>query len=89
MQTDLCSCSEQMPSQNTAFADVWKGAKDMTLSSVLLDLIAVIVFASLVVGGYKKGFLKTIVLAAGTLASFDRFLAKRLACRSDFFQYNP
>ena len=41
----------------------------MTLSSVLLDLIAVIVFASLVIGGYKKGFLKTIVLAAGTLAS--------------------
>ena len=41
----------------------------MTLSSVILDLIAVIVFASLVVGGYKKGFLKTIVLAAGTLAS--------------------
>ena len=30
----------------------------MTLSSVILDLIAVIVFASLVVGGYKKGFLK-------------------------------
>ena len=41
----------------------------MTLSSVILDLIAVIVLASLVVGGYKKGFLKTIVLAAGTLAS--------------------
>ena len=41
----------------------------MTLTSVLLDLIAVIVFASLVVGGYKKGFLKAIVLAAGTLAS--------------------
>lgn len=41
----------------------------MTFSSVVLDFIAVAVFTALVVGGYKKGFLKTIVLAAGTLAS--------------------
>jgi len=41
----------------------------MTFSSVVLDFIAVAVFTALVVKGYKKGFLKTIVLAAGTLAS--------------------
>lgn len=41
----------------------------MTFSSVVLDFIAVAVFTALVVKGYKKGFLKTIVLATGTLAS--------------------
>lgn len=46
-----------------------EGADDMTFSSVVLDFIAVAVFTALVVKGYKKGFLKTIVLATGTLAS--------------------
>lgn len=41
----------------------------MTVFSIILDLIALAVFVSWVISGYKKGFLKTIVLAVGTFVA--------------------
>ncbi len=41
----------------------------MQIGSILLDLCMVVIFFIIVISSYKKGFLKTVTLAAGTLVS--------------------
>ncbi len=42
----------------------------MQIGSIVLDLLMVMIFFLIVISSYRKGFLKTVTLAAGTLVSF-------------------